>query len=311
MSEANGVVAARDTAVLPRLAPDIQDALITKGDLSGLSVPQRIEYYKFYCERMGLDPATQPFKLLSLQGKLVMYCDRGGVAQLCKIHRVSHEITNRTKETDLYIVTAKAKTQDRETESIGAVNISGLKGEALANALMKAETKAKRRATLDLLGLGILDETETGTIPGAQTVDIADEGADESTRMRHLRAALNKALQECKDEPAFRKVCSEFQKAHGKGIWAALTCHNQTETFTMLADEHRGRILSAVGLNARIDERIEEWKQEVKHCDDVKVFHALQAEFDSTPKLRDNQLCVDLLEAKRQDLGLAQEAAAE
>jgi hypothetical protein len=202
---------------------------------------------------MGLDPATQPFKLLSLQGKLVMYCDRGGVAQLCKIHRVSHEITNRTKETDLYIVTAKAKTQDRETESIGAVNISGLKGEALANALMKAETKAKRRATLDLLGLGILDETETGTIPGAQTVDIADEGADESTRMRHLRAALNKALQECKDEPAFRKVCSEFQKAHGKGIWAALTCHNQTETFTMLADEHRGRILSADILQQLVD----------------------------------------------------------
>ena len=26
--------------------------------------------------------------------------------------------------------------------------------------MMKAETKAKRRATLDLLGLGILDETE-------------------------------------------------------------------------------------------------------------------------------------------------------
>jgi len=60
----------------------------------------------------------------------------------------------------------------RFTDSIGAVNITGLKGDNLANAMMKSETKAKRRATLDLLGLGILDETETETIPMAQTVDL-------------------------------------------------------------------------------------------------------------------------------------------
>jgi hypothetical protein len=40
------------------------------------------------------------------------------------------------------------------------VNIEGLKGEALANALMKAETKAKRRATLSAVGLGMMDESE-------------------------------------------------------------------------------------------------------------------------------------------------------
>ena len=60
----------------------------------------------------------------------------------------------------------------RYTESIGAVNIANLRGEALANALMKCETKAKRRATLDLLGLGMLDETETDSIPGAERVEV-------------------------------------------------------------------------------------------------------------------------------------------
>ena len=55
---------------------------------------------------------------------------------------------------------------------IGAVNIAGLKGEAYANAIMKAETKAKRRATLDLLGLGVLDESEADSIPNATTVAI-------------------------------------------------------------------------------------------------------------------------------------------
>ena len=42
-----------------------------------------------------------------------------------------------------------------------------LKGDALANALMKAETKAKRRVTLSIAGLGWLDETELDTIAQA------------------------------------------------------------------------------------------------------------------------------------------------
>ena len=37
---------------------------------------------------------------------------------------------------------------------------------------MKAETKAKRRVTLSLVGLGMLDETETVTIPDAVTVTV-------------------------------------------------------------------------------------------------------------------------------------------
>src|SRR5215831_11658866 len=39
-----------------------------------------------------------------------------------------------------------------------------MNGRELANARMKAETKAKRRATLSICGLGILDETELDTM---------------------------------------------------------------------------------------------------------------------------------------------------
>ena len=41
------------------------------------------------------------------------------------------------------------------------------------NMLMKCETKAKRRATLSILGLAILDEMETETIPGAERIGAA------------------------------------------------------------------------------------------------------------------------------------------
>ena len=53
----------------------------------------------------------------------------------------------------------------REDEATGVVNIKGLGGEALANALMKAETKAKRRLTLSIVGLGFLDESEVEGLP--------------------------------------------------------------------------------------------------------------------------------------------------
>jgi hypothetical protein len=53
----------------------------------------------------------------------------------------------------------------RTDESTGAVPIKGVHGEALANAFLKAETKAKRRVTLSICGLGLLDETELETIP--------------------------------------------------------------------------------------------------------------------------------------------------
>jgi hypothetical protein len=122
---------------------------------------------------MGLDPFTKPFDILRLNGKEVLYCTRSGTQQLNKLHKVSHLITSRdtNSEAGVYIVTSKASLPDgRCTESIGAVNIAGLKGEMYANAIMKAETKAKRRATLDLLGLGVLDESEAESIPNASTV---------------------------------------------------------------------------------------------------------------------------------------------
>jgi len=148
----------------------IANQLILQGDLSKLSAGDKVRYYNGYCERMGLDPYTKPFDLLRLNGKEILYCTRSGTQQLNKLHKVSHTITSRdtNAEAGVYIVTSKATLPDgRCTESIGAVNIAGLKGEAYANAIMKAETKAKRRATLDLLGLGVIDESEAESIPNA------------------------------------------------------------------------------------------------------------------------------------------------
>jgi hypothetical protein len=61
-------------------------------------------------------------------------------------------------------------------EDIGAVSIKSLQGEALANALMKATTKAKRRATLSICGLSFVDESEIDSIQDARTVEVDRDG---------------------------------------------------------------------------------------------------------------------------------------
>jgi len=54
---------------------------------------------------------------------------------------------------------------------LGALSLKGLNAEDRANAIMKAETKAKRRVTLSICGLGFLDESEIENIPGAKMIE--------------------------------------------------------------------------------------------------------------------------------------------
>jgi hypothetical protein len=141
------------------------ESVLLGGDLSKLSAEQRVSYYQKLCDSLGLNPLTKPFDYITLNGKLTLYARKDCTEQLRAKRHVSVTIAAREISDDCYVVSAKATLPDgRADESIGAVSIAGLKGEARANALMKAETKAKRRVTLSICGLGMLDETEVETI---------------------------------------------------------------------------------------------------------------------------------------------------
>lgn len=139
---------------------------LVKGDLSNLSTDERLAYYNQTCISLGLNPLTKPFEYINLNGKLQLYARKDATDQLRSTRRVSISIVSREQIGDVHAVTARATLPDgRCDESLGAVVTGNLKGDALANALMKAETKAKRRVTLSICGLGLLDETEIETIP--------------------------------------------------------------------------------------------------------------------------------------------------
>ena len=159
----------------------VLERVVVEGDLSKLSPAERVTYYRAVCESLGLNPLTRPFEYTNLQGKLVLYARKDAAEQLRSLRGISCEIIDRERIEDVYVVRARATDRTgRIDESTGAVSIAGLKGDALANALMKAETKAKRRVTLSIAGLGFLDETELETIRDVRPVadEVPDAGAD-------------------------------------------------------------------------------------------------------------------------------------
>lgn len=144
--------------------------ILGTGDLSKLTTHQRVEYYAAVCKSVGLNPLTRPFRFMSFQGQTVMYATRDCTDQLRQIRKISIAITDKRLDGDLFIVTAQATAADgRRDEDVGAVTIGKLMGEARANATMKAMTKAKRRVTLSICGLGMLSEDEVETLAGATT----------------------------------------------------------------------------------------------------------------------------------------------
>ena len=151
----------------------IIEQVVIGGDLAKLDPAQRVTYYRQVCDSLGLNPFTRPFDYITLNGKLTLYAKRDAADQLRKLHGVSVQIVGRERIDDVFVVTAHATMQDgRADESIGAVTVGNLKGDALANALMKAETKAKRRVTLSIVGLGWLDETEIETVRDARPATV-------------------------------------------------------------------------------------------------------------------------------------------
>jgi hypothetical protein len=118
------------------------EKVLLENDLSRLSEPERISYYMQVCESVGLNPLTQPFSYLKLNGKLTLYALKGATDQLRKINHISITKPEIQFEDGLVVVTVTARDRHgREDSDIGAVALGSLQGEARANAILKAISK--------------------------------------------------------------------------------------------------------------------------------------------------------------------------
>src|SRR6516164_2452126 len=161
-------------------AADIMESVLIKGDLARLTPQERDAYYNAVCKSIGVNPLTQPLAYMNLQGKLSLYAKRDCADQLRRLRNVSIEILRQGLNDDLYSVHVQATDgTGRKDEDLGVVPLpANVKGEFRANMILKAVTKAKRRVTLSICGLGFLDETEVDSIPGAK-IEPASSLADE------------------------------------------------------------------------------------------------------------------------------------
>jgi hypothetical protein len=214
-------MAERSLTPINRDPAAIMEAVITKGDLAKLTPQERTEYYGEVCRSLGLNPLTKPFEYITLNGKMVLYALRTATDQLRKINGVSIEIVGREVVNGVYVVTAKAIDQRGRTDTeIGAVTLDGLRGDAYANALMKATTKAKRRVTLSICGLGWLSEDEVETIPNAQigepptpiktTVQLMGEAQGKEEAPAPLKVAKARLWSEAKRRGLSKELLNDY-----------------------------------------------------------------------------------------------------
>lgn len=171
--------------------------LVLQGDLSSLSESDRVTFYHAYCESMGLNPVTQPLAYIKVQGTTKLYPKKEAAEQLRMMHGVNFpQGPNLSFQDDLVIVTQVATHGDRQDADVGIVSLAKLQGEARANAIMKAITKAKRRVTLSILGLGFFNQYEDSsatTVVSAETeqpkaLNSADPQPISEARRRRLFA---------------------------------------------------------------------------------------------------------------------------
>ena len=230
--------AAKQEAIAPvkngAMTRSVTEQVLIDGDLKNLTKEERLLYYNAVCESLGMNPLTRPFEYITLNGKLTFYARKDCTEQLRRIHNISCQIESREILDGIFVVTAKATMPNGRTDSsIGAIALDQLKGEARANAFMKSETKAKRRVTLSICGLGLLDESEVDSIPSAVI------GEPEP------RAAAKQPVQSS-DPEELSAILAAFAAAKGGNIGKIIE-EFTIEFQTKFGEEGRARVNSELG----------------------------------------------------------------
>ncbi|NJN13185.1 MAG: hypothetical protein HC815_36805 [Richelia sp. RM1_1_1] len=148
------------------------------GDVSQLTAVERKILYLEMCRAYNLDPLSFPLDYIESDGKLKIYVNSVGAAQLRDRFSISTRIKSREFLEDMWIVVVEASRGDRKEEATGAASVMNKFGKtsptAKVNALKKAETQAKRRATLAICGFG-WDDEESGRLVKAEFHDIPQD----------------------------------------------------------------------------------------------------------------------------------------
>lgn len=151
--------------------------LMATGDMSDLTDNDKMTLYIGLCRATGINPAFRPFGIIKTKEGQKLYAFKSAAEQLRKLNNLTitdskQEVLGTGSAQVLLVTVWMQDNAGRMGYDVGAVSLAGLGGENLANAYMKAHTKAVRRCTLGMAGLGILDESELDGVAGAEIVEM-------------------------------------------------------------------------------------------------------------------------------------------
>jgi hypothetical protein len=265
-----------ETAIVRPDPAQVLERVIIEGDLSRLSPAERVNYYNEVCRSVGLNPFTKPLEFLVLNNKLTLYALKNATDQLRNMHAISITKTEIHESDGYYTVVAYGKNKEGRVDSeLGVVYLKNLQGEARANAMMKAQTKAKRRLTLSMCGLGFLDESEVDSIPEARTMTV-DARTGEIIEARDL---VRNA-----DERVWQRYMHVLAEAQGLGIRA--TPLRLPLERSVLVDEGRRLLQLIAERKAELEPTHDELSEETAAALDDNVRLQQQAREMGVPGLR-------------------------
>lgn len=156
---------------------------IIEGSIHTWNLTEQMKYLRFLNDRAGL-----PFGTIGMietgkgeKLKRVPYCSRQTTVELGRLHNISCQQIKESIDGYKAVYTYRAidNATGRFVEAVGACSFTAwgknLEGEALTNKIMHAETKAKRRATLEICGLAFLDDTEVEDMVDTTRIELPEE----------------------------------------------------------------------------------------------------------------------------------------
>ena len=164
----------------------LQARFTLDGTMHLWDVASKVTYLKYLNNRAGLPFGTIGMIRTEHKGKdgappqikEIPYASRQTTVELGRKHKISLTQTKEVIEAAQVRYTYRATDIEtgRHVDAVGACSLMGwgkpLSDDQKANKVMHAETKAKRRATLEVCGLAFLDDTEVDDMEGAVRVNV-------------------------------------------------------------------------------------------------------------------------------------------
>jgi hypothetical protein len=172
--------------------------IVQSGDVGSLDPNQRSRFLYRLAEKLKLNPFSRPFDLIHVKKgdgskKLIIYANKSCADQIRERDNLSIEplyfgplMIGDTPDETIYVFHVRiSNSEGRAGFNVGAVPIVGTDGDDRSNAIMKAYTKAERRATLAFSGMGFPDESEISSIKAVE-----QEKGGEGKPQMHMPKAI-------------------------------------------------------------------------------------------------------------------------